>query len=136
VTNSSTESTRILSTSTVTWETKTKESIATIPKTIINQDTTPLILTFTIKGRIQGSAKAPTTIYLSQVLRVVSFLESIQTLAETKWWTSICKKHVKNKFFTSPRQGTAAIIPSIKINIRAVCTKAGQRLKEKTLISI
>ncbi len=111
VTNLSTESTRTLSTLTATWETKTQESTAMIPKTIINQDTTPLILTFTIKDRIQESAEALITIYLWQVWRVVSFLELIQMLGETKWWTFICKKHVKNKFFTSPRQGTAATIP-------------------------
>jgi hypothetical protein len=63
-------------------------------------------------------------------------LESTQMLEETKWWTFICKKHVKNKFFTSPRQGKATTILLIKINMRAVCTKAGQKLKEKTLISI
>ncbi len=136
VTNLSTESTRTLSTSTVTWETKTQESTAMILKTIINQDTTPLILTFTIKDRIQESAEALITIYLWQVLRVVRFLELIQMLGETKWWTFICKKLVKNKFSTSPRQGTATTILLIKINMRAVCTKAGQKLKEKKLISI
>ena len=55
-TNWSMGSTRTLSTSTVTWETKTKESIIMIPKTIINPGITQSLI-FTIRDRIQRSAK-------------------------------------------------------------------------------